>query len=258
MRDHVLVNRATWDEDAPNWVDRGRAAWAREEPVWGRGIPESELGLLPDVSGLDTVELGCGTAYVSAWLVRRGARAVGLDNSWNQIATARILQEEFDLRFPLVHADGERPPFADASFDFAISQYGAATFCDPYRWIPEASRILRPGGRLVFETTSPLVQLCYRSDDVDDAADTALHREYFGMHRFEWRGADGRVGDVDFHLGHGDMIRLLRSCGFEVEDLIELQAPAEGGDESPHVSLDWARRWPSAEAWKARKAQARS
>ena len=50
-------------------------------------------------------------------------------------------------------------PFADQSFDFAISQYGAAIWCDPYRWIPEASRILRPGGRLVFETGSPLVML---------------------------------------------------------------------------------------------------
>jgi SAM-dependent methyltransferase len=255
---HVLVNRAAWDEDAPNWVDRGRASWAMKEPVWGRGIQESELGLLPDVSGLDTVELGCGTAYVSSWLVRRGAHAVGLDNSWNQLATARVLQEEFGLRFPLVHADGERPPFADGSFDFAISQYGAATWCDPYRWIPEASRILRPGGRLMFETGSPLVQLCYPSDDVDEPADSALHRDYFGMHRFEWLGPDGRIAEIDFHLGHGDMVRLLRACGFEIEDLIELQAPAEGGDEWPHISLEWARRWPSAEVWKARKALGRS
>lgn len=112
-RDHVLVNRASWDEDAPNWVERGRESWALEEPVWGRGNPESELRLLPDVSGLDAIELGCGTAYVSAWLMRRGARVVALDNSWNQLATARMLQEEFDQRFPLVHADAERPPFAD-------------------------------------------------------------------------------------------------------------------------------------------------
>jgi ubiquinone/menaquinone biosynthesis C-methylase UbiE len=93
--------------------------------------------------------------------MRRGARVIGLDNSSNQLATARLLQKEFSLRFPLVHADAERPPFADASFDFVISQYGAATWCDPYRWIPEASRILRGGGRLVFETGSPLVMCCY-------------------------------------------------------------------------------------------------
>ncbi len=111
-----------------------------------------------------------------------------------------MLQKEFGLRFPLVHADAERAPFADGSFDFAISQYGAATWCDPYRWIPETARILRPGGRLLFETASPLVQLCYPSDDVDAPADAELHRDYFGMHRFEWRGDDGTVGDIDFHL----------------------------------------------------------
>jgi SAM-dependent methyltransferase len=87
--DHALVNRATWDEDARNWVQRGREAWARKEPVWGRGNPESELHLLPDLAGLDAIELGCGTAYVSAWLMRRGARVIGLDNSSNQLACSR-------------------------------------------------------------------------------------------------------------------------------------------------------------------------
>jgi ubiquinone/menaquinone biosynthesis C-methylase UbiE len=105
---------------------------AQEEPVWGRGNSQSELHLLPDVAGLDAVELGCGTAYVLAWLMRRGARAVGLDNSSRQLATARTLQDEFDLLFPLVHGDAEHLPFADGSFDFAISQYGAAIWCDPY------------------------------------------------------------------------------------------------------------------------------
>ena len=39
------------------------------------------------------------------------------------------------------------------------------------------------------------------------------------MHRFEWPDDDS----VEFHLGHGDMIRLLRGCGLEVEDLLELR-----------------------------------
>jgi len=255
MDRHAAVNRATWDADAPNWVERGRDAWARDEPVWGRGNPESDLHLLPDLEGRDAVELGCGTAYVSAWLMRRGARVVGLDNSRAQLATARTLQQEFGLRFPLVHADAERAPFADESFDFAISQYGAATWCDPYRWIPEAARILRPGGRLVFETGSPLSMLCFPTDDDEAPADTCLHRDYFGMHRFEWRGPSGAVEDIEFRIGHGDMIRLLRSLGFEIEDLIELRPPDEGADPQaqPYIPLEWARRWPSAEIWKVRK-----
>src|SRR5262245_5714813 len=96
LPDHVRRNRDTWDRWAADYAEPGRAAWARPEPRWGIwGVPESTLGVLPPVAGLDTIELGCGTAYISAGLARRGARAVGLDLSAKQLATARALQREF-------------------------------------------------------------------------------------------------------------------------------------------------------------------
>ena len=63
------------------------------------------LGVLGDVSGLDVVELGCGTAYFSAWLARRGARPVGVDITPAQLETARRLMAETGIEFPLVEAD---------------------------------------------------------------------------------------------------------------------------------------------------------
>src|ERR1019366_9873877 len=105
------------------------------------------------------IELGCGTAYVSAWLARRGARVVGIDNSESQLATARILQDEHELHFPLLFGNAEEVPYPDASFDLAISEYGAAIWCDPHLWIPEAARLLRPGGRLIFLGNGPLLVL---------------------------------------------------------------------------------------------------
>ena len=78
--DYVARNRQVWTSRASEYEGPGRALWASHEPLWGMwNLPESELGLLPDVNGCDTLELGCGTAYVSAWLARRGARVVGLD-----------------------------------------------------------------------------------------------------------------------------------------------------------------------------------
>ncbi len=58
------------------------------------------LHALGDVAGLDVVELGCGTAYLSAWLARRGARPVGVDVTPAQLETARAMQRETGLDVP--------------------------------------------------------------------------------------------------------------------------------------------------------------
>jgi SAM-dependent methyltransferase len=212
-------------------------------------VPESELGLLPsDMTGLDAVELGCGTAYVSAWLARRGARPTGIDNSPEQLATARRMQARFGLEFPLHLGNAEQTPFADASFDFAISEYGAAIWCDPYRWIPEAARILRPGGRLVFLGNSTLMMLAAPELETD-CATAHLLRPQRGMHRFEWPDSTG----VEFHVSPGDWIRLLRRNGFDVEDLVEVYPPEGATTRYPFVDLEWSRAWPCEEVWKVRK-----
>jgi ubiquinone/menaquinone biosynthesis C-methylase UbiE len=93
-----------------------------------------------ELIGKDAIELGCGTAYISAWLSQRGVRAVGVDNSEAQLRTARRLQRQYGLDFPLIHGNAEGIPYPDASFDFAISEYGACLWADPQRWIPEAGR----------------------------------------------------------------------------------------------------------------------
>ena len=109
--------------------------------------------------------------------------------------------------------------------------------------------LLRPGGQLIFLVNSVLLMLTIPDEDGLTATDRLL-RPYFGMHRFEWPDDNS----VEFHLGHGDMIRLLHDSGFEVEDLIELQ-PAEGPDphKYPYATNEWARKWPIEEVWKARK-----
>ena len=250
LPEHVERNRRSWTEYAPEYAERAPRAWAEEEISWGIwGVPEAEVRALPDVDGKDVIELGCGTAYVSAWLARRGARVVGVDVTPAQLETARRMQEQFGLQFELIEASAEEVPLPDASFDLAVSEYGASIWCDPYKWIPEAARLLRPGGELVFLVNGTIFVLC--AEDEEKPPGNALRRPYFGMHRFEYPDDEA----VDFHLGYGDMIRLLRASGFEVLDLIELQAPA---DAKPHSypalpERDWARQWPSEEIWTARK-----
>jgi SAM-dependent methyltransferase len=249
LPDHVRRNRAAWDEWAPDWVAAGERNWNRDEPHWGIwGVPEDDLLMIADVEGLDVIELGCGTGYVSSWLARRGARPVGIDNSAAQLETARRLQREHHVEFPLVHGSAETVPYPDASFDMAISEYGASIWADPYVWIPEAARILRPGGRLVFLVNGYLHMLCAPDVENEPATDRLI-RAQFGSHRFEWSSDPS----VEFHLPHGEMIRLLRASGFEIEELREIQAPEGATTRFPYVTPEWARRWPSEEVWKVRK-----
>lgn len=252
LPDHVRRNRAAWDDWASEYVTAGERCWKLGvgEETWGIwDLPEAEVRLLPDdLAGLDTIELGCGTAYVSAWLARRGAHPVGIDNSEAQLATARRLQAEHGLEFPLLHGNAEHVPYPDASFDLAISEYGASIWADPYLWIPEAARLLRPGGRLIFLVNGAILVLAMQEHD-DDPATDQLQRPYFGLHRLEWPDDQS----VNFCLGYGDWIRLLRANDFEVEDLVELQAPEGATTSYPFVTADWAHRWPSEEVWKARK-----
>ena len=233
----------------------GHRAWAQEEPTWGElHVPDASISALPDdVAGMDVIDLGCGTGYFSAWLARKGARPVGIDNSPRQLETARQMQSRFGIEFPLHLGNAEDLPFPDASFDLAISEYGASIWCDPYRWIPEAARVLCPGGRLVFLVNGVLVMLCSSPEDSETTpVSECLKRPYFGMHRYEWDDDE----TVEFHLNHGDMIRLLRANDFEIEDLIELQAPAHTGKDTPlipFVTDTWARQWPAEEIWRVRK-----
>ena len=251
--DHVARNRVYWDEIcAPRYAAPGRRAWATDEITWGIfDAPEASLRVLPaDLRGKDVVELGCGTAYFSAWLARRGANVTGIDNSAEQLETARRLQHEHGLHFPLIHGNAETTGLPDASFDLAISEYGASIWADPYRWIPEAARILRPGGELSFLANGTLWVLTVPDSDDEGPAAERLLRPYFGMHRFEWNGQSG----VEFFLGYGEWIRLFRANGFEVIDLIEIQAP-EGmaRDEGALVDPDWARRFPAEQIWRVRR-----
>jgi SAM-dependent methyltransferase len=249
LPEHVARNRLYWDERSPEYAAEGRRNWEAAEPHWGSSRCRRRR------SGCCRGSSRGGTRSSSAAApptCRRGwrgaARAVGIDNSEAQLGNARAFQEEFGIEFPLVFGNAERVPFPDESFDLAISEYGASIWCDPYEWIPEAARLLRPGGELVFLVNSVLSILC-GLDDGNLPAGEELLRPLFGMHRLEWPDDDS----VEFHLPQGKMIELLRDCGLTVEELIEVRPPADATTRFAHISLDWARRFPCEEVWRARK-----
>jgi SAM-dependent methyltransferase len=251
LPESIAGNIADWTRTNAEYTDpRAEESWAEDEITWGIfGVPEEDLGSpLGDVAGLDVVELGCGTAYFSARLAKAGARPVGVDPTPAQLATASRMQSATGVQFPLVEAPAERVFLPDSSFDLAFSEYGASLWADPKLWIPEAARLLRPQGRLVFLTNSVLVYLTVPDEGY---AGERLNRPQFGMYSIQWPGEQG----MEYHLSHGDWVRLLRANDFEVEDLIEVQAPAGATEHSYYevATAEWARKWPAEDIWVARK-----
>src|SRR5205823_3428438 len=168
------------------------AALAADDAMaWGLWrIPEATLHVLGDITGKDILELGCGAARWSIALAQRGARPVGLDLSPRQLSHARRLMAAAGVTFPLLEASAEAVPLADASFDIVFCDWGAMTFCDPARTVPEAARLLRPGGLFAFATGTPIQFLC--KDVAADRLQRHLVNDYFGMTHLD--GGDG----VDF------------------------------------------------------------
>lgn len=253
LPDHVQVNRDAWTRANAAYTD-GRAplAWAEESITWGVwAAPESDLQMLPELRGAAVIELGCGTAYFGAWLKRAGARrVVGVDVTPAQLETARRLSLETGLELELLEANAEAVPLPDGGFDLAVSEYGASIWCDPELWIPEAARLLRPGGELVFLRNSTLSMLCL--PDVGRVSER-LQRDQLGLGRVEWTDDDP---GVEFHPATGDMLRVLRRSGFELLDLREVFAPVAARDHPRYddVPAAWAQRWPAEEIWRLRKA----
>ena len=246
---YIERNRAAWERWAPKYAPAGLKEWRDGELRWGIwGFPEPKLQLLEGVKpGSHIIELGCGTAAISAGLARRGFHPVGVDIARPMLEAAARLERHFGLSFALLCANAERLHYDDASFDCAISEYGASLWCDPQRWVPEAHRVLRPGGRLIFITNSALLMAC--TPENGGPVTDHLVRDYFSTDRVEFPGD----GAVEFHLKHGDWVRLLRNSGFVLENLIEIRPRADAKPRFDFVSAEWSRRWPSEEIWVARK-----
>jgi SAM-dependent methyltransferase len=234
-------NRAAWDATSDAYQAEHREQLAREPTAWGIwSLPERDLDLIGEVADRDVLEYGCGGAQWSIALARRGARVTGLDNSARQLEHARRAVDAGGVAVTLVHAHGERTPFADASFDVVFCDHGAMSFADPALTIPEVARIIRPGGTFAFSVAHPLHAASW--DDAADAPSRTLHHAYFDL----GRTVDPADGGVNYFAPISTYVTLLIANGFTIEKLLEPRPPAGAVTTYDRFApLAWARDYPA-------------
>ena len=232
----VRASRSWWDADATAYLAEHGDFLGEVDFVWcPEGLREADARLLGPVRGARVLEVGCGAAMCSRWLATEGAAPVALDLSGGMLRHAAAAAARCGVAVPLVQADAQHLPFADASFDLACTAFGAVPFvADSAAVMREVARVLRPGGRWVFATTHPLRWVF--PDDPGPAGLTA-RTPYFDRSPYVEVDDAGEPVYVEHHRTLGDRVRELVAAGLALVDLVEPEWPAghtrEWGQWSP-------------------------
>lgn len=243
-----LRNRRDWDATSDEYQRRHGTQLATNAEAWGVwSLPESELQLLGDVAGREVLEYGCGGAQWSISLAKRGAHCTGLDNSQRQLDYAREAVSSAGVDIQLIHAPAEAPPFSDATFDIVFCDHGAFSFTAPEETIPQAARILRPGGILAFSVTHPLREVCW--DWKEDRLSRSLQQSYFDLRTIN----DPEDGAVSHTRPIATYLTILLETGFALEKVLEPRPPLGSTSSYDFAPLEWARNFPAELIFRARR-----
>jgi SAM-dependent methyltransferase len=226
VADTVRANRCWWDADADHYQAEHGDFLGEVDFVWcPERLREERARLLGEVRGRRVLEVGCGAAMCARWLRAQGARPVGLDLSAGMLGHALAAAARTEVAVPLVQADAQRLPFADASFDLACSAFGAVPFvADSAAVMREVARVLRPGGRWVFATTHP-IRWIFADDPGPDGL--VAQNAYFDRTPYVELDGTGATTYVEHHRTLGDRVREIVAAGLLLADLIEPEWPAE-------------------------------
>lgn len=116
-----------------------------EKAVW-----KGELqAVLNGNGGLKALDVGTGPGFLALILAEMGHKVTGVDISAGMIDRAKDNARMMNLLADFRHADAERLPFEDESFDILMNRHLLWTLPDPRGAVEEWTRVLRPGGRIV-------------------------------------------------------------------------------------------------------------
>jgi len=219
------ASRAYWNAAADEYLVEHGDFLGDDRFIWcPEGVDEETAQLLGAVRGKRVLEVGCGAAQCSRWLIGQGANTVAFDISLEQLRIARQLDARTGTAVRTVAADAVALPYKDSIFDIVCSAFGGLPFvADAGIALGEIARVLKPGGLLVFSVTHP-----FRWTMPDDPSPAGLRITHSYFDRTPYVEVDdaGTPVYVEHHRTTGDWIRELTSAGFVVDDLLEPEWPA--------------------------------
>lgn len=134
---------------------------------------------VPVYAGDRVLDIGCGTGNTALAAARRRSRATGTDPVEKLLDRARQRAQFEGIEIDFHLAGAEALPFADASFDVALSTFGLIFSDDPEASVREAARVLRPQGCLALTSwahsgmNDQLFEICGRARPEIKAIETA-------------------------------------------------------------------------------------
>ncbi len=250
-RRRAVNMRQAWNAISPHYQAENRIPC--DFVHYGPHCPnEDQLQLIGDVRGKHVLEIGCGGGQCSIAFAKRGAIATGLDISDEQVAFARRLAQENEVKATFRRANAERlAPVEGRSQDVVFSAYALIFVRNLDRCFSEVSRVLRPGGLFVFSVDHPF-WYCLAEKEL-----RVEHSYFDGEYSYEWQQKDlkSRPRVRQYQRMVGEYYRLLRGAGLEVLDIVEPEPVRAGSGQ------DWGGYWspkrqrmvPGTIIWKARK-----
>ena len=193
------------------------------------------LALLPPVSGLSGLDLGCGEGHNTRQVARLGATMTGLDIAEIFIRHARTEEARAPLGITYHHASAVELPYAAGSFDFVTAFMSLMDIPEITDVLAGTFRALRAGGFLQFSITHPCFNPPHRRNCRDEHGHTYAIEvgDYFVDARGrvdEWIFGSAPRADRDrlpkfrvprFHRPLGEWINLLLAAGFQIEHVAE-------------------------------------
>jgi ubiquinone/menaquinone biosynthesis C-methylase UbiE len=143
-----------WDKNAEAWTKLSRMGYDRSRDLINA---PAFFKMLPDISGLRGLDLGCGEGHNTRIAAKKGAKLTAIDISEVFIKFAKESEQKDPLGIEYKVASGTELPFPDNDFDFVMATMSMMDMAENEKAIAEAHRVLKPGGFFQFSIIHPFL-----------------------------------------------------------------------------------------------------